>query len=519
MTLSASDFELLLQANRILSSKLDTTEVLQAVMELATKVVKAEASSLLLLDEAKNELFFDVALGSVKESVKQVRLKVGEGIAGWVAKERRPLIVNDVHADKRFTSKVDKSTSFQTRSVLAVPLVAKGKLIGVVEAINKEFNGQFLAQDQEAFEVFANQSAVAIENARLFSEVIREKEKLNTVFSEMSDGILMLDDAHRILLVNTSASRWLGMTPEKALGKIFTNDFFPDFKISPSLDEVFLSKAKLNEVTLVRRAGKDLLITALFIPLQQGYLVMMRDVTEEKRSEFLKRSFLSLISHKLKTPLTVIVGYAPILSSDTSLLNEGQKKAIQAISTQGAHLSGLVDKLLRFTLVESDTLERKMELTQLEPLLQSTIKGMDFPIETTRIELHSTVGTMPPVLVDGALLGEVFKNLLENAIKFNDKPEKKILIEAEQKNGIVTVNVRDNGVGIPSEETEKVFQKFYQVENSFTGQVSGAGLGLAFCKKVLEAMDGSISLESEINKGTRVHVTLPTKKKPQVHAC
>src|SRR5687768_7140797 len=102
MTLSATDFELLLQANRILSSKLAVNEVLQAVMELATKVVKAEASSLLLLDEKKNELYFDVALGSVKDSVKEIRLKVGEGIAGSVAKERKALIVNDVSKDRRF---------------------------------------------------------------------------------------------------------------------------------------------------------------------------------------------------------------------------------------------------------------------------------------------------------------------------------------------------------------------------------------------------------------------------------
>src|SRR5882672_3739051 len=112
MTLSSADFELLLQANRILSSKLNVDEVLEAVLELAAKVVKAEASSLLLLDEKTNELYFDVALGSVSAKVKQIRIKVGEGIAGWVAEKKLPLIVNDVKKDPRFTTKVDKSTSF-----------------------------------------------------------------------------------------------------------------------------------------------------------------------------------------------------------------------------------------------------------------------------------------------------------------------------------------------------------------------------------------------------------------------
>src|SRR5258706_16296471 len=105
MTLSAADFDLLLQANRILSPKLNVEEVLEAVLELAAKVVKAEASSLLLLDEKTNELYFDVALGTVSAQVKQIRIKMGEGIAGWVAQKKAPLIVNDVRKDPRFTAK------------------------------------------------------------------------------------------------------------------------------------------------------------------------------------------------------------------------------------------------------------------------------------------------------------------------------------------------------------------------------------------------------------------------------
>ncbi|MCG3206005.1 MAG: Adaptive-response sensory-kinase SasA [Elusimicrobia bacterium] len=516
MSLSQSDFELLLQANRILSSKLDATDVLQAVMELATKVVKAEASSLLLLDEIKNELYFDVALGSVGPSVKQIRLKVGEGIAGWVAKERRPLIVNDVSADPRFSSRVDKSTRFQTKSILAVPLEAKGKLIGVVEALNKEHDGQFSSQDQEVFEIFGSQAAIAIENARLFSEVTREREKLNTVFSEMSDGVMLLDAERRILLINASATRLLGLVPEKTVGETFQAGLLPDFNSTPPLEEVFSKKDHLHEVEWVRRAGKDLVVSALFVHLEpdekgteQGTLIMMQDVTEEKRGEMLKRNFLSLISHKLRTPLTVILGYGPLLSSDTSKMTEGQKKAIHAICAQGQHLSGLVDKLLRFTLVESDSFEKKMAPCSLEPLLHEAIKtGVEEGLEE-KIKVDVSLASLPKISADPALLREVFKNLLENAFKFNDKPDKKILVDAKEQGDFVTLHVTDNGVGIPPEEQEKVFQKFYQVENSFTGQVAGAGLGLAFCKKVMEAMRGSILLESEIGKGTRVTLKFP----------
>lgn len=528
MTLSASDFELLLQANRILSSKLDAAEVLQAVMELATKVVRAEASSLLLLDASTNELYFDVALGSAKESVKQIRLKVGEGIAGWVAKERQPLIVNDVTKDQRFTGKVDKSTSFVTHSILAVPLISKGKLIGVVEAINKELNGLFTDQDREAFEVFGSQAAVAIENSRLFSEVTREKEKLNTVFAEMSEGVILVDGCSMVTLLNGAAGRFLGWPADKVTGKKFSLDLFPDFESTEKIADLSKLNEKLTSLELTRRVGKDLVLSALLLRLQpdekgqyQGHLVILRDVTDEKRGEMLKRNFLSLISHKLKTPLTVIIGYAPALVSKMENLDPMQKKAVKAISEQGEHLSGLVDKLLRFTIVESETVNRKMEMKSLAEIVVEAVTAVEYLVEEKAVQLkvEASLKSLPLVSLDENLMVEVFKNLIENAIKFNDKPKKTVIIGADEANGNVTVRVTDNGVGIPPEEREKVFQKFYQIENSFTGQVPGAGLGLALCKKVVEAMGGKISLDSEIGKETTVSISLPGKKHSRPQAC
>ena len=521
MTLSTADFELLLQSNRILSSKLDSADVLQAVMELATQVVRAEAASLLLLDEAANELYFDVTLGSVKDSVKQIRLKVGEGIAGWVAKEKLPLIVNDVSKDSRFTGKVDKSTQFKTRSILAVPLISKGRLVGVVEAINKANDGEFTSQDQEAFEVFGSQAAVAIENARLFSEMMREKEKLNIVVGEMSDGVLLLDTAGKVLLLNEAGSRFLGVKREDAIGKKFA-DLLPGFEATPPIEDISRFKDKLTLVELSRHTGKDFYLSAVVLRIgsdkkssREGHLVILRDMTEEKRGEKLKRNFLSLVSHKLRTPLTVIVGYGPMLMTKIDQMGDFEKKAVKAICEQGEQLNGLVDKLLRFTIVESETLTRNPELKKVEGLMKEAVNSGVTNIEgqTVELKIDSSLSSLPDVFVDGPLTVEVFKNLLENAVKFNDKKKKEIRVSAVRKNGAVQVTIADNGVGIPGEEKEKVFQKFYQIENSFTGQVPGAGLGLALCKKVVEAMGGSIELDSELGKGTRVRITFPCRSR------
>jgi PAS domain S-box-containing protein len=519
MSLSTQDFELLLQANRVLSSKLDVKDVLQAVMELATQVVKAEASSLLLLDERTNELYFDVALGSAKESVKQIRLKVGEGIAGWVAKQKQPIIVNDVAKDSRFTGKVDKASNFKTKSLLAVPLLAKGRLIGVVEAINKKNNQGFSETDKEAFEIFASQSAIAIENARLFSAMMREKEKLNTVFAEMSDGIALLDEGGAVLLLNQAGARLLALAPEQAAGRSFGSGLFGGFDEFPSSTDLKNIQGKTAAFELTRKKGKDLYVSALVHRLEEGagspggYLMMLHDTTEEKREERLKRNFLALVSHKLRTPLTVIVGYAPALVSTSQGLSAFQTKALKAIADQGEHLSGLVEKLLRFTTVESENLKLKRAPSSLSPLIKDAVESFE-PLPADKkitITIDPSVATLPTVKIDNAHMVEVFKNLVDNAIKFNDKPERKIKISGGKEGKYVLVHIEDNGVGIPTEEFEKIFQKFYQIENSFTGQVPGAGLGLALCRRVVSEMDGTISVKSVIGKGSTFTLRLPCR--------
>ncbi len=521
MSLSASDFELLLQANRILSSKLDDQEVLQAVMELATDVVHAEASSLLLLDPATNELFFDVAVGEVKDQVKQIRLKVGEGVAGWVARERQPLIVNDTSSDPRFTAKVDASTSFKTKSILAVPLIARGELVGVVEAINKENEGRFTTEDQEAFTLFANQAAIAIQNARLFSSIRRERAKLSSVFESMSEGVLIADAAGRALLANPACGVLLGTSGDKAVGKKIATELFEGFESHPKISDPISFRDTVTRVELRRKSGKDFIMSAMVSKLaaggQEGWLIFLRDVTDERRETMLKQNFISLVSHKLKTPLTVILGYAPTLLSDNDNMTDFQKRAAGAVSAQGEHLNRLIDKLLRFTVVESDMPTKEPKAVAPAALVQEALRSIDTLREekNAEINLDASVGRARDVLVDSSLAVEALRNVLENAIKFNDKPKKTVTISCAELTNAVRIVVADNGVGIPPEEQEKVFQKFYQVENHFTGQVPGAGLGLSLCKKVVETMGGVVLLTSQIGEGTQLSIDLPRVRKAE----
>ena len=176
-----NELNTLSEISRNINSILDLDPLLKVVMHNATEVMKAEVSSVLLLDEDEKELIFRIALGEKGEKVKKIRLKVGEGIAGWVAKTGKAIIVNDVKNEPRFNQRVDRKTGFKTRSILCVPLYSKEKMIGVIQVINKKDYLPFTKGDEELLHTFACHAAIAIENAKLY-ENIREEERKRGIY-------------------------------------------------------------------------------------------------------------------------------------------------------------------------------------------------------------------------------------------------------------------------------------------------------------------------------------------------
>ncbi len=173
-----SDLTSLIEVSAIISSTLDLDELIILVMQKAQSVMKADASSIMLLNEETNLLECRFALGEVQDQVKnKIQLKLGQGIAGWVAEKGDPVIVQDVNSDSRFYQKVDKTTGFITRSILAVPLKVKGKVIGVAEVINRCDGKPFTEDNLHIFSTFCRQVALAIENAKVHQYML-EKQKL-----------------------------------------------------------------------------------------------------------------------------------------------------------------------------------------------------------------------------------------------------------------------------------------------------------------------------------------------------
>lgn len=516
MKLKQSDMELLIDVSRILSSKIETNELIQTIMDFASRVVKSEASSLLLLDARTNELVFNVALGEKGDQIKEMRLKVGEGIAGWVAREKKSVIVNDTANDPRWSQKGDEKTKFKTRNILAVPLIAKGRLLGVVEAINQMNNEDFTDADQHVFEAFAAQAAIAIENSQLFNRLREEKEKIEMVFSEMSDGALLIDEVGKTVLTNEGASLLLGLG-EKNYARKKISDLLKGFEVIPPVDLLIKKRDKVFPIEISRKEGKALILQGMVNRLSSddgeliGFLVVFRDVTAIRREEKLKRNFLSLISHKLKTPLVSISGYIPLMLEDAPNMSDFQLKALKTMKTQTDKLTALVEKLLNFTLLESEAINLDYKKVPISVLVSDTIMHLKkyFIERKTTVERDESLKKVKAANVDAEYIREVIKNIMENAVKFNTKAEKKIELSAHESDEYIFLNIADNGPGIPSEEREKIFSKFYQIEESFTGQVEGAGLGLALSKIIMTAHGGDIAVKSTIGQGSCFTLKFP----------
>ena len=206
---------LLSQLGQILNSTLDHKEIRRRAMKAATRLMKAEAGSLLLADDEKHQLYFEVALGDKEEDIKTVPLNFGEGIAGWVALHGHALVVNSPEKDPRFLMEMDERTGFKTRNIICVPVKVKEKTIGVLEAINKQKKEKFNMEDLSLLTSLADQVAIALDNARLYQEL---EEMFFQTADSLANAIEQRDSytgghTQRVTLYSQTIAKYLPLRP------------------------------------------------------------------------------------------------------------------------------------------------------------------------------------------------------------------------------------------------------------------------------------------------------------------
>jgi PAS domain S-box-containing protein len=446
----------LYEVSKAIGSIIDLNHLLEVILKLACDTLSAEAGSIMLFDSKNGELIVKAAVGKRKNVIINKKLEIGQRIAGYVAKEKESVSIHgSLKDDPRF--KLLEEYDSGIKSGITVPLLRKGALLGIINLQRREKDVRFSQRDIELLSIFAAQAGIAIENAYLFEDLQQEKEKLEVVFEDMADGTIITDNELNVNMINKSAEKLLNVTLEESLTKNLVK-LIPDFKPSAPWKEIKEDTKKTVSFELVREKGKSLFISVLMtkiIDQERGLsrrIIILRDITNERKEEILKKNFLSLMSHKLKTPLVTIIGYIPILIKKFENLDSATKNALQAIKKQGDLLSDLVDKLLRFTLLESESSEPNRKKVGLNSIIDYSLKALKPMIQANEVNV-TTDQQLPIVSADRMKIQEVIQNLVENAIKFNDKKEKSIEITAHAAgNGFVQVGVIDNGPGIPSEE-------------------------------------------------------------------
>ena len=365
---------------------------------------------------------------------------------------------------------------------------------------------------------FAQQSRDREEQAKEVAST-EEKIKMETIFSQMKDGAVLINERSEIVLSNESARNYLNMT---ARAHEPLPDLLAAMKVEPPFPALLSSPAPAVAFEMVREQPKTLILagtatrmhfeSAGHTPAWDGRLFIFRDVTLERDEARIKHSFLSLISHKLRTPITVISGFVQILIKNDSgrTPEEVRRKSYQSIRSQAQKLSGLIEQLIDFNslkALEPQPLERQPFL--LADAARDAVAELNEWLSARGGRIENGLPADLEISGDRHLIQRVFKNLIENAVKFNTKPEKKVLLEAETNADVVQVTVTDEGGGIPPEDLERITGKFYQSEPTFTGSIDGWGLGLAFSKLVVERHGGRFEIESRLSKGTAVKLTLP----------
>jgi len=505
----------LYEVSKKLSSVMDLGELLNSILKLAADTLNAEGGSIMLYNKSTDELAVKVAAGSSADEVIGKRFKVGERFAGKAAETKKPLLSERV-SDQDWFRKIEQFE--EIKSGMSVPMIVKDELVGTVNLKRTKNEKKFTDNDVQLLSIFAAQAGIAIENARLFSNLRQEKNKLSALFSEMGDGAIIVDKDLKIIILNQAAGRYTGLKKEEALGKNIA-ECLRNFSPSLTWEEIRKSREDVIKFDLERENPKFMYLSVTSSCIKDdneevvNRIMVLRNITEEKKEEKVKKNFLRLMSHKLRTPLTSILGFTSVLKEPATVqkLNDDEIESLNVIESESVHLSSLVDKLLRFTLLETESLVLSKSPFRISELLESALDALDEKIAKNQVKIKTeNIADLPEVYGDRGMVQEAFENLIENAIKFNDKDDKRITIKARKLDyKFLQIEIIDNGAGISPEDFDTIFEKFQQLEKYFTGQVDGMGLGLPLVKRIVEAHGGKIQVESVPGEGSSFTFTVP----------
>lgn len=500
--------ESLLQISRALTAQLDLTSVLQLVIDVSVELL-AGTSGLIALAGDHGEL--RVAAASEID------------VAHWpvfaplltTALEDRAGLTQALHS-------VSEATGLALRHMSALPLVLRGAAVGVIYVFRAAVNVGFTAEERDLLTAFADQAAIAVSNASLYQSVLRDKQRLDALIDASADGVMILDGRWRITTFNQTMERISGWPRDEAIGRPCAEvlGLRSDAGAALCPVECPLQRRPLGHDPLIEgwidaRDGVRRFVQSRYaIQLADdgsflGALASVRDITRQKNEQEQQNTFISVISHELKTPVSIIRGYAETLGrTDATWDAETLRDGLHVIVEEADRLAAQIGDLLELSRLQAGGLRLTPSEWRLPPLLADVLSrfapqvGDQFTFELRAPE------DLPPVSADAERTRTVMENLIANAIKYSPDGGT-IRVGAYVVDDRAVVWVSDQGIGIAPVDQARIFDRFYRVDNRVGRTTSGSGIGLYLARAIVEAQGGEIRVESQIGRGARFFFTLP----------
>lgn len=338
-------------------------------------------------------------------------------------------------------------------------------------------------------------------------ELKRKREEFETATENMSEGLIILNEKGVILSINRAAAKMLGLS-EDSVGK----DFFSE-KTSVNLKEPTqkaLSGQNTEEVFALNDGNCQLLANPVSTDGKvTGAALLVLDVTEKERAEQMRREFTANVSHELKTPLQTISGYAELLANGM-VADKDKTSFSEKIYAEAQRMIRLIEDIIKLSNLDEGAVELTRETVDLYVTAENTVRSLLPAAKKANVTL-SLNGENAEIYGIPQLLTAVVYNLCDNAIKYN-KDGGTVFVSVKNNAENIVLSVRDTGIGIPKEQQERIFERFYRVDKSHSKEVGGTGLGLSIVKHAAKLHDAKITLESEVGKGTGITVIFPKKQ-------
>lgn len=542
--------ETLYQITRELSSSLDLDRVLIEALNLINRTIGISHGSILLLDQGSGELLYRAALGRDKPLPRggtKTQYRLGLGLAGVVMEANQARIVPELSQDPDWIA--NKETP-DRRSALAVPLATGEGLMGALLLFHPDA-GYFSEDHLKLVTAAGTQIANAINNAGLYRLITDQAERLGTmlrteateaaknqaILRSVADGVLVLDNWRNIVLLNPKAAEILNIDPDvvenQPIGKILVQ---PEAEAEAGLTQLFhdnllkyLKEIEAGQAAAEFRieAGKMTLVvtlTPLKMPSDESLSIVavVRDISKEAEIERMKNEFISTVSHELRTPMTSVKGYADLLVSGNvqiGELNETQRRFVEIIQSNANRLTDLVNEILELSRIETGRVKLHFETLNLIELIKEVAVSFDGQMVQKTMDLILDLpAQLPEAQTDKARMTQILVNLIGNAWQYSPEHGQITVTAQLLDDNFVQIDVTDNGIGIPEDEIDKIFERFYRSQRREVELVDGTGLGLAITKSFVELLRGEIWVKSELGVGTTFSFTIPLESPEQAAA-